>query len=248
MIGTPRSALRYRSLTGTISTQMPTPYSGVRAPHGTITTGQPRVRMTEDVDELPRHMIPPRRSAQRAQYPQPSYEEEQEYTTSNQGGSRPRSRVRLHPLLWLGVGMLLVLGFWQLTTSGAAWWSTHVTDPGQYGPTQGNVINTTLGGGGSAASPTKIIALNNDGQVQLILVPSNTPAKTRIITVADLVRMHFPDPAKAVLLVQAVDDNGKTNLKITVWADTYLLPFQRYSVTFLLPGDGKGGFAQGQPA
>jgi hypothetical protein len=170
------------------------------------------------------------------------------------GGNRksqqpPRPRRRWHPLVWVGVTLLGVLLLWQATTSGASLLATHLSDPGTYGETGGNSIFAVLGGGDSSTSPTKILALNNDGRVELLIIVANDPAKAHLWTGPDLATLGFPDPQQAVVNVQAGDfqHSGKTDLQVTVYADQFDRPLHRINVVFYLYNDGQGHFTPQQP-
>ncbi len=259
MIGTPRSALRYRSLAGAVSPQMQTSRSGVRASQVTTQTGQPwqRVRMTEEVDEFPHHAIPPRRSAQRAQ---PSYEEEQDYTTSSREELRaPQSRRREHHhghwMVGVGLTLIVLVICWIISTSGASFWVTHLSDPATFGPTHGNEVSGVFGGGDSVAHPTILVGMNVNGHVEIIVLHPNQSAAsqhalTPMIPGPNLVLLGFPDPLNAEVQLATGDYNhdGHLDLQITLLSTSFNLPFQRYSLTTYLYGDGKGNLKQAQQA
>src|SRR5579871_1914284 len=48
---------------------------------------------------------------------------------------RPQRRShQMHPLFYIGATTMMGIALWMLTTTGAAWWATHITDPSTYGP------------------------------------------------------------------------------------------------------------------
>lgn len=155
-----------------------------------------------------------------------------------------RGQVRIHSLAWVGVTMFVLVLSWIATTSGCAWWATHMSDPAQYGTLHGSVISAVVGGGDSPQSPTQFIGWNNHGHVLLIKVAGGDPSKAQMITGPDLQKSGFPDPSSAVVDVQVsdVDHDGKADLTVTIYADRYDLPFHRFSWVYVLYGDGKGGF------
>jgi len=148
---------------------------------------------------------------------------------------------RGHRILIVGVvlGMIVVLWLaWIATTVGASYWATHVTDPGIYGPTHGNVVSGVFGGGDSQEHPTKLIAFNNDGHVEIIKITAGDPKKTQIIPGYNLIVSGFPDPTHAEVEL-SVDDHH--NVIVTVCGSTFYAPFQRYfSKPITLYNDGKG--------
>jgi hypothetical protein len=155
----------------------------------------------------------------------------------------PRRR-RFHPLFWWGVAAILFLCLGWFSTGGLALWS-HVTDLG-YGPTRGNSITGVFGGGDSATVPTKILAMNDNGRVELLIIPASDATKARLMSGPKLAALNFPDPRQAVIDLQTGDYNsdGTLDLRITVYADMYDFPFHRYNVTFYLYGDGSGNLKQ----
>lgn len=135
-----------------------------------------------------------------------------------------------------GTVAALALG-WFLSTTGASLWATHITDPGTYGPTHGSVITGVLGGD-STDHPSKLIAFNNDGTVEVMKITANDPRKTQLLIGVDLHLVHFPDAVNAELQIE----QEHQDLTITVWSSTFDRPFHRYSQVLHLKGDGKGNF------
>ncbi len=161
-----------------------------------------------------------------------------------------RQKQPKHPAVYVSGTIAAIVGFVILSTSGAAWWSTTFHDPGTYGPTHGTIATGVLGGGDSKEHPTKIIGLNNGGKIELIILHANDPAHTQIINGPDLTTIDFPDPMNAEVDVQTGDYNGdgKQDVKVTIYATTFDMPFHRYNRPSVLDGDGKGGLKLQQPA
>jgi len=142
--------------------------------------------------------------------------------------------------LAFGVGLTVLALWlaWVATTAGASFWVMHVTDPSTYGPTHGNMVSGVFGGGDSKDHPTKLIALNDDGHVEILKLTAGNPQKTQIIAGPNLVALDFPDPLDAVVELQVDTHNTVT---ATVYGSTFIFPFTRYSsqpLVFL--NDGKG--------
>jgi len=141
--------------------------------------------------------------------------------------------------LTLGIGLTVLALWlaWVATTAGASFWVTHVTDPGIYGSMHGNIVTGVFGGGDSQEHPTKLIAFNNDGHVEILKLTAGNPQKTQLIAGPDLVASGFPDPTNAEIHLQV----DKQKVTVTVYGSTFILPFQRYfsqPLTFM--SDGKG--------
>ena len=153
----------------------------------------------------------------------------------------PPPRRRRHPLTTLVTASLLVGVVWFLGTSGLSWWDAHIADPATYGPMHGSVAMGVFGGGDSPAQPTKLMAMNNDGQVEIIEMVANDPNHTRILVGPNLVASNFPDPGNAEVALQVVQQGSQEEVRVTVWSDTYTLPFVgRVHQKYVLVSDGKG--------
>ena len=151
-------------------------------------------------------------------------------------------RKEWHPLVWVSLTLFGMWLFWIATTVGLCFWATHVTDPGTYGPTHGNVINVVLGGGDSEAQPSKLIAMNNGGRIEIIMLLANDPKKAQIITGPDLVKTGFPDPVNAEVSLSA----GKGYVQVTIYSTVYDVPFHRYQQPYTLVEDGQGNLKSQQ--
>jgi hypothetical protein len=154
-----------------------------------------------------------------------------------------RRRRDQHPLIWIGGTLALLTLGWLATTSGAAWYETTFRDPGTYGPMHGNMALGVFGKGDSADTPSKLIAMNNDGHIQVIKLTGNDPDKASIIIGPDLRAIGFPNPTSAEVQIEVgnVDQDHHADLIITMYANVYDLPLHRYRAQYVLYGDGKGG-------
>jgi len=137
--------------------------------------------------------------------------------------------------------MLMIMAYW-VSTCGLAWRDVTFIDPGKYGPTHGNIVMGVFGGGDSQEHPSRLIGLNNDGHVQIIMIHANDASKSQILLGPNLVTLGFPDPAHANVDLEArdFDGDGNLDLKVTVLASFYDKPLSRYGVPYMLYGDGQG--------
>src|SRR5579859_4814909 len=99
-----------------------------------------------------------------------------------------------HPVVWIIFTLGVVTLAYLASTGGMAWRDTTLIDPGKYGPLHGNVINVVLGGGDNQSQPSKLIAMNNGGRVEIIELLANDPSKAQILPGPNLVTQGFPDP------------------------------------------------------
>lgn len=148
--------------------------------------------------KLVRHSpIPARRSA----LPSPGRQQTEDTVAP---ARHPRwGLFRAHPLLWLGVGMLLMLLLWVGLQNLGAWWSVHRDDV-TYGHPRTAQYDVVVGHDDSPAHPTHLIALNLHGTILIIELPGGDVGKAHIYEGphlydpgADLfpVTLSFPDPA-----------------------------------------------------
>lgn len=144
---------------------------------------------------VPRAPIPARRSALSPAGGRPGGEADAPPT-------RRRGLLRAHPLLWLGVGMLLMFLLWVGLQDLGAWWSVHQDDV-TYGRPRTAQYDVVVGHQDSAARPTHLIALNLRGTIEIIELPGGESSRARIYQGphlfgpgADLVPviLSFPDP------------------------------------------------------
>ena len=117
-----------------------------------------------------------------------------------------------------------------------------MSDPAFFGPTHGNVVTGVFGGGDSAQHPTKLIALVNNGQVEIVKLTANDYHHTQILPGPRLADLNFPDPQNAEVQLEVSDVNHDGHLDVTVHilSSSYDLPFHRFSQSYTLYGDAHG--------
>ena len=94
-------------------------------------------------------------------------------------GRRHRGMLRAHPLLLLGLGMILMLMLWTLLTVVTNWWNT-TWDDIHYGHPRTFQIDAVVGQNDSASNPSHFIALNLNGRIEVIDFPGGDASKSRI--------------------------------------------------------------------
>ena len=142
-----------------------------------------------------------------------------------------------NPLVVVCLTVLAMVAFWWCSTAFFGWCVMHISDTSQFGPQHGNSITAVIGGGDSQQNPSKLIAMNNDGVVEILKITANDPTKTQLLTIANLTTSGFPDPTNANIELQAVGDRIQITMLSTVWN----LPFSRIAQTITLAEDGNGG-------
>lgn len=89
------------------------------------------------------------------------------------------SRRHLHPLLYLGLGMIAMFALLWLLSLAVSWWNTWVDDL-HYGRPRTFQVDTVVGHGDSAATPSHFLALNYHGRVEVIEFPAGDASRARI--------------------------------------------------------------------
>lgn len=95
------------------------------------------------------------------------------------GSLRSRLSLRAHPLLLLGIGMIIMLVLWTMLTLAVSWWNT-TWDDIHYGRPRTFQTNAVVGHNDSASNPSHFIALNLNGRIEVIEFPGGDASKARI--------------------------------------------------------------------
>src|SRR5215469_1018279 len=131
-----------------------------------------------------KHASPPRRSAQ--PYPQLTparerYEDTMKYiedinTAETQAPLRKKPKVRLHWLVFVGGGLLLMLAGYMAFSDLGTWWQTH-QDDATYGNPRTFQTDAVVGHGDSNSNPSHFIAINLKGDIIVIEIPGGNVKK-----------------------------------------------------------------------
>jgi len=177
----PRSALRHRPIAddATLKEQNPT----VATPTTPIVKRASRLRPPETTDDVPEWkrangdaqddgiLKPARRATTTTKVsPKPTL------TT------RPATKARkqsLHPLLYLGVGMIVTVSLLVVVIAVSNWVSTTLDDL-HYGRPRTFQIDTYVGHNEAPGMPSHFIALNLHGRIEIIELPGGDATHARI--------------------------------------------------------------------
>ncbi len=94
-------------------------------------------------------------------------------------GEKRRGIRRVHPLLYLGIGMIAMLALWTLLTLVVTWWNT-TWDDIHYGRPRTFQTDAVVGHNDSSSNPSHFIALNLNGRLEVIEFPGGDAPKARI--------------------------------------------------------------------
>lgn len=217
--GTRRSALRYRSLDEGNKRSVVT-----TAAHPVIQrASRARPRPADDdlisewkrgdvEDEEPERVTnPPLRSSQPVR--RASNGASVPVNTTAPVSVGPRERVRVHPLLFLGLGMLGMLVLWTLLTTGLGWWNDTM-DFIHYGNPRTFQMDAVVGHNDSASNPSHFIALNLHGRIEIIEFPGGDGSHARIYLGPQL---YGSDADKPPVTLKFVDITGDKKVDMLVF-------------------------------
>ncbi len=182
----PRSALRYRPIAadaaqtgkGSIVTAATTPV----VQRASRTKPHPRpVEVDDDVAEWQRADAGAKSDGSSQGSPPPPT---RRTTNAKTLPKRPQpgilaSKHHIHPLLYLGVGMLAMLALWTVLTMVVSWAQTTLDDI-HYGRPRTFQIDAVVGHNDSASNPSHFIAINLNHRIQIIEMPGGDSSHARI--------------------------------------------------------------------
>lgn len=88
-------------------------------------------------------------------------------------------RGRAHPLLYLGLGMLLMLALWVGLTQTLTW-ATNAVNTVKYGYPRTYQVDAFVGHNESAGTPSHFLAINLHGRIEVIELPGGDATHARI--------------------------------------------------------------------
>lgn len=93
--------------------------------------------------------------------------------------SKPLRFPRLHPLLWVGLAMLVMFFGWIALTALLGWWQVKQDDM-RYGRPRTFQVDANVGHGTKQHPDSHFIALNLNQHIEVIEIQGDDPAKTKI--------------------------------------------------------------------
>lgn len=124
----------------------------------------------------------------------------------------PRRRRSVHPLLFLGVGMVLMFVLWLAATGLASWWQLHQDDV-TYGRPRTFQTDAVVGHFDSVAHPSHFVAENLHRRVVIFELPGGDASKARVY-VGPLLYGPGADLAPVTLSFPLI--GGRTAMVVTV--------------------------------
>ncbi len=182
---TPRSVLRHRPIVDkAAASETESVIQPIAAP---VTQRASRVRpkntdIAEEVSEWQRGEVDEARADRKKTKPQQVKTTSQKLPKAPNSGrmqSKRKSRQGVHPLLYLGVGMIAMLALWTLLTSAISWWNI-TWDDLHYGRPRTFQIDASVGHNETTGTPSHFLAINLNGRIEIIEFPGGDGSKARI--------------------------------------------------------------------
>ncbi len=229
--GTPRSALRYRSLDEKNRRSIVT-----TATHP-VAQRASRVRPRPADDDLISEWK--RGDAEETEYetdPVPARQATRRTTASvSQPEPEPVEtapvRRGLHPLFLLALGMLGMLALWTLLNAGSGWWNSTMNYL-HYGNPPTSQVDAVVGHNDSVSNPSHFIALNLHGHIEIIEFPGGDGSHARIYLGPQL---FGSDAESTPVTLKFVDVNGDNKVDMLVFFQSSWIVFINDHNTFRSP-------------
>lgn len=197
--GVPRSAVRYRPI-GTDQATGPGSV-GTRARPGGADARSPVVPVADDLDledDEEKRALPRRRTS----------------TSASRRAVTPpvRTRSQIHPLFFVGVGLLVTIVLWIVIAQIIAW-GTGVLDLWRYGNPRTYQVDAVVGQGDSAQSPSHFLVLNLQSQIVIVDFPAGDPSKAREFVVSSILSQNSEQIPVTIRFLD-VSHNGRPDMII----------------------------------
>jgi len=129
-------------------------------------------------------------------------------------GEQPvKHKRKVHWLVFLGLGMMVMLLGWYVLSSLGTWWQMH-QDDSTYGNPRTFQTDAVVGHSDSSTSPTHFIAVNLNGTIIVIELPGGDASKARSYAITSLPGNTGNPPVK--LVFQDINRDGKLDLVVQI--------------------------------
>jgi len=124
-----------------------------------------------------------------------------------------KQKRKVHWLVFLGLGMVVMLLGWYALSSLGTWWQMH-QDDSAYGNPRTFQTDAVLGHSDSSTSPTHFIAVNLNGNIIVIELPGGDTGKARSYAITSLPGNTGNPPVK--LIFQDINRDGKLDMAVQI--------------------------------
>ena len=125
-----------------------------------------------------------------------------------------RTRRRTHPLLFVGLGLLMTILLW-VGISQVVSWGTNQYNTIVYGSPRTFQLDAVVGHGDSTQHPSHFVAINLRGIVTIIEFPAGDPSRAHVLASTSVLGSNA-DQAVVILRFIDVNHNGKPDMLITI--------------------------------
>ncbi|HEY6409292.1 MAG TPA: hypothetical protein VIY29_17670, partial [Ktedonobacteraceae bacterium] len=133
---------------------------------------------------------------------------------------RGRARRRLHPLVWIGMTLFLMLFGWIALNSLSAWIQAKQDDL-VYGQLRHFEVNAVVGHADSSTRPSHFTAENNNGSIFVMELPGGDASKARIFQITTIIGNDGNPPVQ--LSFQDVNHDGKPDMVVQIGDSSAML-------------------------
>ncbi len=162
-------------------------------------------------------------------------EEDEQVTQRPRPPKRGHTRIRFHPLVYLGAGMIVMGFLWIGLTYLFAWGQTTLND-WHYSRPRTFQTDAVVGHGDSASNPSHFIAVNLNRHVLVIEVPGGDPSKAKIYPITTLFG-DGQDLTPVTLTFKDVNGDGKLDMEIHIQDQTLVMINENGGFRPLKPGE-----------
>ena len=149
-----------------------------------------------------------------------------------------KNKWHIHPLLYLGVGMVAMVALFLLLSSAANWIQT-TKDDLTYGRPRTFQIDFVVGHNDSPSNPTHFIAINVNRHVQVIEIPGQDETKERTFQITTLLG-DGEDLTPVTLSFRDVNGDHKPDMLIHIQGQTLVMINDNSTFRPAKPGEVKG--------
>jgi hypothetical protein len=193
-------------------------------------------RNTSREFNAPGETDPKRKSRQ--QLPPPNQRERDTHEVETPLPQGKRQKRSIHPLLYLGVGMIAMLALFLLLSSAATWIQT-TKDDLTYGRPRTFQTNAVVGHNDSSTNPSHFIAINLYRHVEVIEIPGQDITKMKVYQITTLFG-DGEDLTPVALSFRDLTGNGKLDMLIHIQDQTLVMINENGTFLPAKPGEVKG--------
>ena len=181
-----------------------------------------------------RYVDVPKRKSRQQQLPPERERHPEEYEVK----PGVTEKKRIHPLLYLGVGMLAMFALFLFLSSAVSWLQEKQHDV-TYGRPRTYQIDAVVGHNDSSTTPSHFIAINLNRHVEVIEIPGGDSTKERVYPITTLFG-DGEDLTPVTLSFRDLTGNGKPDMLIHIEQQTLVLINDKGTFRPAKPGEVHG--------